>query len=340
MEEELISVIVPVFNVEDYLPRCLECIGAQTYRNLEIILVDNGSTDGSGHICDEYAAKDSRARVIHQPNTGCWAARNTGQDAATGEYLWFPDGDDYFHKDIVKIMHEAINRRGSDGKKYDLAMVGCKRTIDLDHDVAFVFEPSYVEKSIVDVWDSYLHPIMNFVVTSMWNKLFRKTNIKDIRTGNYKYAQDCDFVFQVLNTNPTTIFVDNDLYYWTIRSNSAMQSEDYPLVRILCRTRIEYLSLMSCKVEAGRRYLLEALYNSIVSWLELVNGNDNAKVVRHECREMIRNTWWDYLTCREIRSFQKRLNRILNIWLGGLPRFLIDKGKQCGCRKKGSRIKR
>ena len=326
--EELISVIVPAYNVEKYLPRCLECLSRQTYRNLEIILVDDGSTDSTGRICDDYAASDPRARVIHhESNIGLWAARNTGQDAAVGEYLWFPDGDDYFHKDIVKTMYEAINRIGSNGMKYDLAMVGCKRTIDLDQDVAFAFEPSYIEKSIVDIWDSYLHPIRNFVVTSMWNKLFRKTSVKDIRTGNYKYAQDCDFVFQVLNTNPTTVFVDNDLYFWTIRSNSAMQSEDYQLVRVLCRTRIEYLSLMSCKVEICRRYLLEALYNSIACWLDLVNGNDDAKAVRHECREMIRNTCWDYLTCIEIRTFKKRFNRILRIWLGGVHRPLILNGK-------------
>ena len=93
---ELVSVIVPVYNIEDYLPRCLACIEMQTYRNLEIILVDDGSTDGSGRICDEFAAKDSRVRVIHHPeNIGLWAARNTGQDAATGDYLWFPDGADY-----------------------------------------------------------------------------------------------------------------------------------------------------------------------------------------------------------------------------------------------------
>ncbi len=115
--EELVSVIVPVYNIEAYLPHCLECIEAQTYKNLEIVLVDDGSTDGSGRICDEFAAKDPRARVIHQPNTGCWAASNAGQDAATGEYLWFPDGDDYFHKDIIRLMYEAINTVGKDGNK-------------------------------------------------------------------------------------------------------------------------------------------------------------------------------------------------------------------------------
>lgn len=88
MEAELVSVIVPVYNIRDYLPRCLEAIASQTYRKLEIILVDDGSTDGSGRICEEYAARDSRAKVIHQENQGLLAARNTGQGAATGAYLF------------------------------------------------------------------------------------------------------------------------------------------------------------------------------------------------------------------------------------------------------------
>jgi glycosyltransferase involved in cell wall biosynthesis len=182
-----ISVIVPVYNTAQFLPHCIESILSQSFTDFELLLIDDGSTDGSGKICDAYAEKDNRIRVIHhKSNIGLWAARNTGQDAATGEYLWFPDGDDYFHKDIMKTMYEAINRISSNGMKYDLAMVGCKHTSDLDQDVAFVFEPSYIEKSLFDIWDSYLHPIRNFVVTSMWNKLFRKASVNDIRTGNYK----------------------------------------------------------------------------------------------------------------------------------------------------------
>lgn len=85
---ELVSIIVPVYNIEEYLPRCLACIEMQTYWNLEIILVDDGSTDGSGKICDEFAVNEPRAHVIHHPeNRGAWAARNSGLDAAHGDYL-------------------------------------------------------------------------------------------------------------------------------------------------------------------------------------------------------------------------------------------------------------
>ena len=123
-KKELISVIVPVYNIEVYLPRCIETIARQTYRNLEIILVDDGSTDGSGAICDEYVKTDERAIVIHQENQGLWAARNTGQKVAHGQYLMYVDGDDYLHVDAIKAMYEAINQNGS----YDMAMIDRKFT--------------------------------------------------------------------------------------------------------------------------------------------------------------------------------------------------------------------
>ena len=92
--QPLISIIVPCYNVEQYLPKCIESILAQTYRNLEILLVDDGSPDRCGEICDEYAKKDSRIKVIHKPNGGLAAARNSGQDAATGYAKMFVDSHD------------------------------------------------------------------------------------------------------------------------------------------------------------------------------------------------------------------------------------------------------
>ena len=111
-KKRLISLVVSVHNIEDRLPKCLESISSQTYRHLEIILIDDGSTDGSGRICDEFASTDSRARVIHQQNRGLWAVRNRGLLESEGEYLIFPDGDDYFHKDYIRLMYESINDGG------------------------------------------------------------------------------------------------------------------------------------------------------------------------------------------------------------------------------------
>ena len=105
---DLISVIVPVYKVEKYLHKCVDSILAQTYTNLEIILVDDGSPDNCGKICDEYAAKDSRIKVIHQQNGGLSAARNAGLDIATGNYLAFIDSDDYIDNNYIECMAKRL----------------------------------------------------------------------------------------------------------------------------------------------------------------------------------------------------------------------------------------
>ena len=115
---EKLSVIVPVYNVEKYLNRCLDSIINQTYQNLEIILVDDGSKDNSGRICDEYAKKDNRIRVIHKENNGAAAARNTGIENSTGEYIAFVDSDDY----IDVVMYEKMMEIN---KQYDCDVVMC-----------------------------------------------------------------------------------------------------------------------------------------------------------------------------------------------------------------------
>ena len=109
-----ISIIVPIYNIEKYLPRCLDSILAQTYKNLEVILVDDGSVDNSGMIADKYARKDQRIKVIHQVNQGVSVARNTGIDLATGDYIGFVDGDDYIEPDMYEILMRIIDEQQVD----------------------------------------------------------------------------------------------------------------------------------------------------------------------------------------------------------------------------------
>lgn len=104
----LISVIIPVYNVKDYLPRCLDSVRAQTYQNLQIILIDDGSTDASARLCDIYAKLDPRAQVLHQPNAGLSAARNQGLELATGKYIYFLDSDDYLEHDCLEYLYQLL----------------------------------------------------------------------------------------------------------------------------------------------------------------------------------------------------------------------------------------
>lgn len=108
MTQPLISVIVPCYNVEEYLPKCIESIQNQTYKNIEILLIDDGSPDKSGKICDEYAVRDNRIKVIHKENGGLSEARNVALDVMKGEYVTFVDSDDYVTKDYVEILYKLI----------------------------------------------------------------------------------------------------------------------------------------------------------------------------------------------------------------------------------------
>lgn len=108
--QELVSIIVPVYKVEEYLPRCVDSLLKQTYKNIEIILVDDGSPDGCGKLCDDYAARDSRVKVIHKKNGGLSDARNVAIPKACGEYIVFVDSDDWVSKYYVGHLYEAIKK--------------------------------------------------------------------------------------------------------------------------------------------------------------------------------------------------------------------------------------
>ena len=110
----LISVIIPIYKVEEYLAECIASVVCQTYTNTEIILVDDGSPDNCPQMCDEWACKDSRIKVIHKANGGISDARNAGIDAATGEYIAFVDSDDYIKPDMLKKLHSAICKENAD----------------------------------------------------------------------------------------------------------------------------------------------------------------------------------------------------------------------------------
>ena len=105
---EKISIIIPIYNVKEYLKRCVDSVLNQSYKNIEVILIDDGSTDGSEKICDEYAKKDKRVVVVHQKNSGVSASRNKGIELATGKYIGFVDSDDYIHKDMFEKLYNSL----------------------------------------------------------------------------------------------------------------------------------------------------------------------------------------------------------------------------------------
>ena len=131
MDEDKVTVVVAVYNIENYISDCIESITCQTYKNLQIILVDDGSFDSSGKICDEFAQKDKRIEVVHQLNGGLSEARNTGIRKAEGKWIAFIDGDDYIHPQFIEILYKAVKESESKIAICDYTKVKeCKTVFD------------------------------------------------------------------------------------------------------------------------------------------------------------------------------------------------------------------
>lgn len=172
---ELISVIIPVYNVEKHIKQALDSVINQTYKNLEIIIVDDGSKDSSGNICDEYARNDSRIKVIHKENEGLSAARNEGLDIATGKYVMFIDSDDYFENNSCELLYNEIKERDADyvaGNYTHITYDGIK----WEKPVFDVTMYDNFKLSIKDYKKSFF--VMNSVV---WNKIFKREFIEQYK---------------------------------------------------------------------------------------------------------------------------------------------------------------
>ena len=181
METELISVIVPVYNVERYLRRCVDSILHQTYRNFEVLLVDDGSTDASGAICDEYAAQEERVTAVHQKNGGLSAARNAGLERAQGTYLCFVDSDDFLDSRMLETLCRDLQEQDA-----DVAVVGF-RTFEREEELA----PA--ELAVPVQCMTGREAIRSTLVTDelgdfAWNKLYKRELFRDIR---YPLGRQC-----------------------------------------------------------------------------------------------------------------------------------------------------
>lgn len=172
----MISIIVPVYNVETYLPTCIESILDQTYKDFEILLIDDGSTDNSGNICDEYSKRDNRCIAIHQQNKGVYNARNTGLSHATGEYISFVDSDDYIHPQMLEILYKALQKGD-----YDFAMVTHKKVFNklgiIDISGACINTITLNRDTLISGLYNKTH-ISESDFQAVWNKLYKKHSLK------------------------------------------------------------------------------------------------------------------------------------------------------------------
>lgn len=230
MNEELISVIIPVYNVEKYIRFCLDSVINQTYKNLEIIIVDDGTKDSSGEIAEEYARKDSRIKVVHKENGGLSDARNVGLDIATGKYIAFLDSDDVISLDFYEYLYGLIKENDYDIAECEFLRISSdeienvqKILDEKNSNENIVVKEESSEEALSDFYGRYLNPYVNKVV--VWNKIYKKEIYDGIRYPVGRFHEDEFTTFKILNKINKMVTSTKKLHGYMQTSNSIMRRD-------------------------------------------------------------------------------------------------------------------
>ncbi|MCI8276377.1 MAG: glycosyltransferase family 2 protein [Clostridia bacterium] len=267
MENKLISVIIPIYNVEEYLERSVNSVINQSYKNLEIILVDDGSTDKSGSICDKYASLDSRVKVIHKINGGQASAINVALDSAKGEYIGFSDPDDYINKDFYKNLYELAI-------KYDTDITECsmikvkeeedKRLVYLeefdiaDKDIELFDDVGGLRKLFGDDFAEYLETIVKV------NKIYKRYLFDTIRFSEVRIYEEWGTMYKLYCNTKRNLKLHKVQYVYVQRKNSTL-GRPFSMERLLMLDGIEY-----CKDLAKEKNLNDLVLDCYRKYFETI----------------------------------------------------------------------
>jgi glycosyltransferase involved in cell wall biosynthesis len=217
---DLISIIIPVYNMEKYLDRCLYSVLNQTYENLEIILVDDGSTDSSPKMCDEYALKDGRVKVVHKGNGGLSDARNAGLGVASGAYIGYVDSDDWVELDMYERMYIACVEN-------DAELAVCRyfceyedNTVDNGTDKVEVLDRDEILKIYITDKDGYM------IYNSVWSKLFKRELVEGVIFPKGRNSEDIMYTTRAFCKLDKAVYIDTCLYHYVIDRKDSIMNGD------------------------------------------------------------------------------------------------------------------
>ena len=285
-----ISIIVPVYNVEQYLENCIESILNQTFKDFELILVDDGSTDNSGKICDIYEKKDSRIKVIHKNNGGLSSARNTGLDIACGKYIGFVDSDDSIHPKMYEVLYNLIEKY-----KSDISCCNYKYTYDIsnqNHEELNLNE--VIEMSNIEAIEKLYDKDLGVRLVVAWNKLYHKRLFDNIRYKVGRLHEDEFMAHRRLYNSKKITYVDNELYYYLQREGSIMSQISY-------KRKVDALLSKSDRMMFCNKVGLTSMSDNICKiyefeffnlYKQLLNeGSENAEFLKEIRRDFILNLY-------------------------------------------------
>lgn len=285
---KLVSIIVPIYGVEAYLSECVESLLAQNYGNLEILLVDDSSPDRCPEICDRYAQKDPRVKVIHKINGGAASARNAGLDAATGDYICFVDADDVTRKDYVR--HLLTAAEDSDA---DIAVCGYHNLTKNGSCVMPVQAPGLYTQ--VDYLNFFL---TDWTCALLWNKIYRRDVIGSLRMLQGHRIDDEFFTYRIVMNSRRIVVTDTPLYDYRIRISSVMHDAGDKAEQIML-DRIEYTKLRYADIaqqypDLEQAFLLNALDAMTLYW----RCSKSMTKAQKQIRKWIKEHFWKIMRLR------------------------------------------
>ena len=310
MNYPLISIIVPVYQVEKYLEKCINSIIAQTYKNLEIILVDDGSTDSCPAICDRFKEEDSRIKIIHQENGGLSLARNVGLEHATGDFIGFVDSDDWIEPNMYEVLMSALQETGAD-------IAVCDRQIETSDPKLISIDITSCERKLYSSEEA-LRMIINkerFIYSYVWNKLYKRTILANIQFLNNTIYEDILWTPQVVGNTKLLVCVDCPYYHYQSRAESLTHNNQNEVQRLLnkiemYKKRLEYIHKYYPSLEKITVFKLQ-----IFCFHEYMNINSNEchldkdGIIQHELHKMFCQS--GPINIQDIYSYKSKIGRIL-----------------------------
>jgi len=300
-----ISVIVPVYNVEVYLDKCVKSIVNQSYRDLEIILVDDGSLDRSSELCDMWAQKDRRIRVIHQKNKGLSGARNAGLHIAKGDYLGFVDSDDYIALTMFEQMISAIQESNA-----ELCICGVQ-WVNEDQSIYTKVAKSPIKNEIIDREKAFykLSDEKDFYYITVWNKLYKKSIFDKIRFPENRIHEDEFLIHHIFNQCSRIVSIKNELYYYVQRSNSITHSYSVRRLDAAWALYDRYLFFSKEGYKDLSFYVLRKCYNNVLNNIERCDVIQNKKEFDCIVKVLIKALWNNLRVFKLILHYYKKILR-------------------------------
>lgn len=309
--EPLISIIIPIYKAEKYLGNCVKCVRNQTYRNLEIILVEDGSPDRSGEICDKLAQEDGRIKVIHKENGGAATARNAGLDVMTGEYVSFVDADDYMESNYIETLYHALKENQAQVSLCSFKTVdeeGNAIAIDKLHEDA-VCDEEHSENDTVKVLtgnDIILQDLQgHWEHVAPWGKLFQADLYKNVRYPHWFAHEDEPVFIQVFDKVEKVAVKSEKLYFYVQHAgslmNTAYSEKDRVTMLTMWRERIAYYQ----DNVQGHKELLNQILQAYVAWNVLylsMHAHEMTKEQQKELKTEIRHYFYCLLKTPHLYS--------------------------------------